>query len=227
MTEFLCLANSWREGARCVAGVVPGRGWVRPVPDREGSAVPTYRCRHFRLLDVLDVDLGLPVPITGQPENVLLGPQGFSAPRERPLPNVRQEVEALLEVRPPLLERGLDGSYDDRVAHEDLEESPIAASLALVEPVSVRWQVRTNIRGHRRLRCHLDIDWHSFDLGVTDPEFVPRAMEALRDAPLNSLHPNSAVGIDDDRRLFLTVSLGGNLEGNHFKLVAGVIALDR
>ncbi len=226
MAEFLCLANSWREGARCVAGVVPGRGWVRPVPDREGNAVPTDRCQHFRLLHVVDVDLGLPVPITGQPENVLLGPQGFSDPRERPLPNVRQEVEALLEVRPPLLERGLDGSHEDRVAHGDLEESPIAASLALVEPDSVRWQVRANIRGSRRLRCHLDMDWHSFDLGVTDPEFVPRAMEALREAPLNSLHPNSAVGIEDDRRLFLTVSLGGNFEGNHFKLVAGVIALD-
>ena len=227
MAEFLCLANSRRESARCVAGVVPGRGWVRPVPDREGNAVPTHRCRHFHLLDVLDVDLGLPVPITGQPENVLLGPQGFSDPRERPLPDVRQEVEALLEVRPPLLERGLDGSREDRVAHGDLEENPIAASLALVEPDSVHWQVRENIRGSRRLRCHLDMGWQSFDLGVTDPAFVTRAMEALRDVPLNSIHPNSAIGIEDDRRLILTVSLGGNFDGSHFKLVAGVVVVER
>ena len=67
--------------------------------------------------------------------------------------------------------------------------------------------------------------WHSFDLGVTDPEFVPRAMESLKDAPLNSLHTSATVGIGEAQRLILTVSLGGDLNGDHFKLVAGVITL--
>lgn len=68
--EFLCLANSRREGERCVAGLVPGRGWVRPVPDQAGSAVPTSGVRHFGPLDLVDVDLGYPAPIPGQHENV-------------------------------------------------------------------------------------------------------------------------------------------------------------
>ncbi len=223
MAEFLCLANSWKDGHRCVAGLVPGQGWVRPVPDRGGSAVPTSQCRHFGLLDVVDVDLGMPVPVAGQRENRLLGPEAFSKVREHNPVRLREGLEALIEARPRLLARG----RSDRISATEVKQRSIGQSLALVEPASVRWSIKTNIEGFRRLQCHFEVEGNSLDLRVTDPAFVPGAMEKLKDAPLNSRHTNTAVGIPQGQRLLLTASLGGDYRGNHYKLVAGVIALDR
>lgn len=54
---MLCLANSARDGGRCVAGIVAGSGWVRPVP-RGGGAVPSDVAFGFRAGDIVTFDLG-------------------------------------------------------------------------------------------------------------------------------------------------------------------------
>lgn len=222
MVEFLCLANSWREGARCVAGLVPGRGWVRPVPHRDGRAVQTHECKHFGLLDVVEADLGNWVPITGQRENVLLGPQGFSELREHNPARLRDELEALVDRSPDFLKFG--GS--DRVSSAEVQQRGIWRSLALVEPETVQWSITTNIEGRRRVQCHFTLAGNSLDLRVTDPVFAPKTREALKDYPLNSQHGNEAIGVGG-QRLLLTASLGGEFQGNHYKLIAGVISFDR
>ena len=216
--EFLCLANSRREGARCVAGLVPGRGWVRPVPDRSGSAVPASKVEHFGPLDLLDADLGYPVPIPGQEENVLLGPAGFSKVREHDPARLREEMESLIEERPPFLEMG----SPTRIPFAEVQSGVIGQSLALVEPASVEWKVETNRRGQPGVRCQFDLGWRRFGLRVTDPEIEGR----LRSRELG-VYDRSVAGIPDDHRLLLTVSLGGPFEGFCYKLVAAVLALPR
>lgn len=216
--EFLCLANSRREGARCVAGLVPGRGWVRPVPDRSGSAVPASGVGHFGLLDLVDVDLGYPVPIPGQQENVLLGPEGFSEVREHDPARLRGEMERLIEKRPRFLELG----NPTRIPFAEVQSGDIGQSLALVEPASVAWRTETNRRGQPRVRCQFDLGWRRFSLRVTDPEIEAR----FRGMELGT-YDRSVAGIPDDRRLLLTVSLGGSFEGFCYKLVAAAIALPR
>ena len=166
---------------------------------------------------------GMPVPVAGQRENRLLGPEAFSKVREHNPVRLREGLEALIEARPRLLARG----RSDRISATEVKQRSIGQSLALVEPASVRWSIKTNIEGFRRLQCHFEVEGNSLDLRVTDPAFVPGAMEKLKDAPLNSRHTNTAVGIPQGQRLLLTASLGGDYRGNHYKLVAGVIALDR
>ncbi len=214
MAEFLCLANSRREGGRCVAGLVPGRGWVRPVPDRSGSAVPLRGAWHFGLLDLVDVDLGSPVPIPGQRENVLLGPEGFSKVQAHDPARLREEMEALIEERPPLLELG----GPTRIPFAEVQSGDIGQSLALVEPATVHWSVETDRRDQPRVRCQFDLGRRHFGLRVTDPEIE----ELLRDAALGTYH-RSAAGIPDDHRLLLTISLGGAFEGYCYKLVAAAM----
>ena len=61
MVRMVCLANSWRPGGRCIAGIDLDSGqWVRPVP-AEGGAIPEaspwLRGRYMGPLDVVEVDL--------------------------------------------------------------------------------------------------------------------------------------------------------------------------
>ena len=68
MTQMICLANSWRPGGRCVAGIDVDTGeWVRPVPPG-GGAIPESRTymqgRYLELLDVVEVDLDEPTLTT-------------------------------------------------------------------------------------------------------------------------------------------------------------------
>ncbi len=64
MTRLICLANSRRDGGRCVAGIDVDTGlWVRPLPPR-GGAIPEEKTllggRLFTPLDILELDLDPP-----------------------------------------------------------------------------------------------------------------------------------------------------------------------
>lgn len=68
MIQMICLANSWRQGGRCVAGIDISSGeWVRPVPPT-GGAIPESRTylqgRYLHLLDVVELDLEPPDLLT-------------------------------------------------------------------------------------------------------------------------------------------------------------------
>lgn len=63
MTQIICLANSWKRGERCIAGINPNNGeWIRPVSDLTDGRIPkTMRQINRRepaLLDILEIPLG-------------------------------------------------------------------------------------------------------------------------------------------------------------------------
>lgn len=180
--------------------------------------MPTSSVGHFGLLDLVDVDLGHPVPIPGQQENVLLGPDGFSKAREHDPVRLRGDVDALIEERPSLLELGSPTS----IPFAEVQSGNIRQSLALVEPASVAWRTETDRYGQPRVRCQFGLGWRHFSLRVTDPEIEAR----FRGMELGA-YDRHAAGIPDDRRLLLTVSLGAPFEGFCYKLVAAAIALPR
>ena len=64
-----------------------------------------------------------------------------------------------------------------------------------------------------------------FGLSVTDPNFTRRALDALKDKPRGQWYANRDIGISEDQRLLLTVSLGEEYNGYRYKLVAAVIGL--
>jgi hypothetical protein len=86
--ELVCLANSKKLGARCIAGKewsTPEHSWIRPVSDVEHGAVPESACqlrgtspqRGLRPLDIVRVELqGMPSP-QEHPEDRLLGPSAW------------------------------------------------------------------------------------------------------------------------------------------------------
>lgn len=80
MARIVCLANSWKRGERCIAGIDLATGrWVRPVTGTADGSVP----RHVRaigkrepaLLDVIDIPLDATGPDYGfECENRLILP---------------------------------------------------------------------------------------------------------------------------------------------------------
>ncbi len=78
MARIICLANSYKHGGRCIAGIDQNTGkWVRPVPDNKNGAV-TSTTRHIngkepQILDIIEIPLENYGDDEGcQPENRLL-----------------------------------------------------------------------------------------------------------------------------------------------------------
>ena len=63
MTQIICLANSWKRGERCIAGIdLKTRNWIRPVYDRiKDGCIPrnvrSLNGREPQILDVIDIPL--------------------------------------------------------------------------------------------------------------------------------------------------------------------------
>lgn len=206
-THIVCLANSWREGGRCVAGVTLGSEWVRPV-SATGGALKEADCLldtgvSPKLLDVIEIPLGQTCPTQAQPENRYVEQGAWRFVRHlqgRPAMNLLTGLEQSDDL--------LFGSSGDSIEAADLDNAPSSSSLTIVQPVSVRWYVRARPGSRPQTRGVFSLQHTMYDLSLTDPEFAP-ADGATTDSP------------------FLTISLGEEYveTGRCYKILAGVIAL--
>ena len=108
-------------------------------------------------------------------------------------------------------------SSDLRTVYADLVKRPALASLALVRPEGLSWQVRQDgVTGKRRMRAVFRLAGAVYDLPVTDP-----ARLKVLESHAPGLYPDGGV------ETLLTVSLGEpyGRDGYCYKLVAAVIAL--
>jgi hypothetical protein len=80
MTRIICLANSWKRGERCIAGINELQGkWVRPISDLPDGRIPKEIRQINRLepalLDILDIPLAKTGPDFGfESENLSILP---------------------------------------------------------------------------------------------------------------------------------------------------------
>ncbi|NEO24573.1 hypothetical protein [Moorena sp. SIO4A5] len=80
MTQIICLANSWKHGDRCIAGINSLKcQWIRPVSDLPDGRIPKpmrqIAGREPTLLDILDIPLAKTGPDFGfECENLLVLP---------------------------------------------------------------------------------------------------------------------------------------------------------
>ena len=217
--RFLCLANSLKHGGRCVAGIRADTGaWFRPVADADDGTLMPWACAlpdgtQPRGLDVVEVEVRRHRPECHQPENweVASAPWRF-VKRLDPM-EAERFLARFLTPGPDLL-----GSPGAHVPYAALRARPAAASLALVEPVVIRWSVAGKPDGRVQPRCVFDLGHATYDLSVTDMVFRDRLL------PLGVGHYDSeTVGIGAADRVYFTVSLSEPFEGHCYKLVAGVL----
>jgi hypothetical protein len=221
---IVCLANSYKHGGRCVAGICVEDGrWIRlRSKGGDGSLMPPdYTLAEgkgeVRLLDVFEVELHYAMPSNCHPEDWVASPAWWRLV-ERPCSakSWRRMTDGV-ERRGPLL-----GGYGDRVWASLFAKRPATASLELVCPTDIWWWVREE-RGKVKYRALFRRDNITYDLAVTDP----RWLEQMQLMPLG-IYPHRLLA-PDAQQTWLAVSLSeafspGGGGAAHFKIVAGVIA---
>jgi hypothetical protein len=209
-----CLANSWKLGASCVAGVdLETNEWIRPLGSGSHGAVTEREQRlddgtRPALLDVIEIPLLGPAAEVGHPENWQL--EGGVWRRVGRLGDA--EARPLLEAL--VVDAPVFGSNARGFSVEEIARGDVANSLAIVRPQELVW--RKEIRfGRARIRAIFEHGGASQDLGVTDPEWV----HEFTDDDLGEFEHDSAEDV------YLVISLAEPLNDVHYKLVAGVICL--
>lgn len=201
-TTIVCLANSYKHGGRCVAGVCLQTGkWIRLRSSEGDGSLPLHRCTledgqgELRLLDVFEVDLHYAMPSNCHPEDWV----AVNVPwrlGERPcLARSWNKILERIERRGPLLV-----GYGDRVWSSLFRKRPATASLALVCPTDIWWWVKDD-HGKIKYRALFRRDNITYDLAVTDP----RWLEQMQLLPVG-IHPHRLL-VSGAGKTWLVVSL--------------------
>lgn len=180
-TRIICLANSWKHGERCIAGldIFTGR-WVRPVTDLDDGRVP----KAVRLVDgvepaLLDI---LDIPLADD------GPDyGFESENRRILPGTwrRAGLASPKDIARHCAPGGLILHNTARTVRKShLESLPAAArsSLALVRTTSFAVAVgaENKLGGHKWDGTLETRDGQRLTATITDPVFVARLEAGYR-----------------------------------------------
>lgn len=221
--RIVCLANSRKEGDRCIAGKElladgsPG-GWVRPVSAREDEAV-NERERQYaddaepRMLDVVDVPVLRAQSKGYQQENWLLDPGRRWKKVRRLTPDV---LPRLVDPVGPLW---IDGCHTQ---HGRNDRVPVACTVSLASSLRLLRVGKLELdvfapriaQGDfkRRIKGRFRYNEEEYRLWVTDP--------AYEQTYLN--RPNASYALGD---CYLTVSLGEPYQGYAYKLIAAIVEL--
>ncbi len=240
-SRFLCLAVSRRDGGNCIAGVDVDAGtWVRPVnPKNRGAlrdfeiVVKDHRTRKLRMmapLDLIKLDLEMPVGNDGQPENWTLSPA--SGGEEFSVLCQAGDDPFLVTVVRNLADASnsfnlIFGTPDNKVAHSEIEKEPISHSLCVVRPSNLTWFRSADFHNRPRIEGHFDFGRRNtrYYLPLTDIAWEPKLLEQTLRKPI--ANASELLGVDIDAEILLTVSLGDHFKekGYHYKLIAGVLLL--
>lgn len=218
--EVICLANSWKHGGRCVAGLrMDGEGWVRPVSSEPEGVL---QAQHYTLagggeaalLDVLKMRLVGPQPEPHHPENWLMECGQWKRTAWAALNQVQAILQQSLTSGPELL-----GDCQEKIAYTSLQQKAAVQSLALVCPENLLWQIQENPQGgKRRTRAVFTLAGRLYNLPLTDPTWSKR----LSGLPVGC-YPWEYNG----QEVLLTISLSEPFakDGFCYKLVAAVVTM--
>jgi hypothetical protein len=219
--QMICLANSYKLGGRCVAGLrADGKGWIRPVSETASGTLNAkqYTCEGdvvAQPMDLIEIDVGDGRPLKYQRENVALAGRRWRL-LERPA-----SVAYATIVRAAIVKAGpLLGGSGDRRHLDDFPDDKYANSLALVAPVEIEWEKATNYRNKPQVRCHFKVGTYEYNLVVTDLAWIPRF-----DNLTYGTHRSAEIGLRAGQRVLLCTSMAEPIAatGNCFRLVAAVI----
>lgn len=213
---FICLANSYKRGGRCIAGVEivtnnsgvwkPVRNddgrprWIRPIAKTTYGEIPNFVAEGIKLLSVVKLTDVVPCPEQAHVENVY-----YSQMKQC-------EYNVLLE--PSILNQLIDSKHQSIFHNRGRAVSAemlmgINYSLMLIHPDKAS-AYRDENREKSKNRMKFTYYGVEYDFPITDPSFLE---EFKRE-------PERYDNIPD---VYLALSLGLEFEGWHHKLVAGVI----
>ena len=221
--RIVCLANSRKEGDRCIAGkevLADGRygGWIRPVSDRADEAVSAGEREYPdgsepRLLDVIDLPVLTARQKGYQKENWRLDSQRRWRKVDRLGP---QALASLADPPGPLWVNGFSTQHGRNDRLPVARALSLDSSLRLIRVGALKLDVIAPRAAQgdfkRRIKAQFRYAGGEYRLWVTDPIY--------EETYLN--RPNNTYTLGES---YLTVSLGEPYQGHAYKLVAAIIEL--
>ena len=215
--RFVCLANSYKEGGRCLAGIeldfldrpVISNGkprWVRPVCDTKHGEVPTNNATPYRLLDIIEVSDVTPWPFNYQVENFLFE---LSSMKKVGVFNPRK-LAPCCEAKDFVFKTAFPSLTGEAIQGLDY-------SLLLVKPEKCEIAERMHEdKKYPQQRMLFSYNGVPYDFSITDPVF------------LKNYKDNHDI-FSPDTECFMCLSVGIKFPPTqkHYKLVAGIISIEK
>lgn len=214
--HFICLANSYKHGGRCIAGieVVPqadgslaivrhddGRPrWIRPVSMSTNGEIPNHLAESFKIFSVVKLTEVEPCPHKAHTEDVHCSRMEICPFDLLPTKSflnllIDTQHQAVFYYRG----KAIPATIIDRLNY----------SLMLIQPKNVSAYCDEE-RENSKYRMKFTYFGSNYDFPITDPVFL----EQFKKNPEK---------YDDLDGVYLVLSLGLEFEGFHFKLVATVV----
>lgn len=213
---FVCLANSYKRGGRCIAGVeiisdnnggwMPARNedgrprWIRPIARTTYGEIPNYIAEDIATLSLVKLTDVVLCPEEAHVENVSYSRMGKCNYEIASEPSIMNNFIDTVH-------QSIFQSKGRAVSAEML--NGIHYSLMLIHPNRACAYIDEN-REKSKNRMKFSYYGTEYDFPITDPTFIERLKQ----------NPEGYLSIYD---VYLTISLGLEFEGWHHKLVAGVI----
>ena len=211
--RLLVLANSYKLSNRCVAGIDLDTGkWIRPVGQLLDGSILEHKTavrKNGRFvpvvpLDVVEFEVGQNRATPHHPEDVeFMGP--FSLIGKMSIAELRAKFPEVVQDEGPIF-----GDYSDRIPGAVVSSIGGRSSLVLMQVSRFGFDKTLNVSGNPQFRGSWGERPKHVDLVITDPEFV-------------HVRQSLASGLIDGA--LVTISLGEELKGAHFKLIAAVLPL--
>lgn len=209
--RFVCLANSIKEGGRCLAGIelnnnnepiigINGPKWIRPICKTQHGKIYTHWVTHIKLLDIVEIEpTGFPAKPSYQSENIFFKDEYLKVVGRFD----RRRLHDLCDNHYYIF-----GNWGKVLSTEEIV--PLNHSLLLLH-VS-QFNITEKISPDKKhLRLHFLYNETHYDFPITDPVFV-------------QLYTNNADILIGIKNLYLCISIGINFHDWYYKLVAGIIS---
>jgi hypothetical protein len=212
ITEFVCLGNSTKVGGRCLAGVevdsnhrVVKNGshpkWIRPICNTLHGEIPTDLVANIKLLDIVSIDVTGRTSTGYQSENALFVTSSIA--RKGTLS--KSSLDEMCESERMIF--GNRGKAVPEVSIGSLHRSLMLLKLTAFTAIEREYDDNP---GNPQVRLVFTSTNVRYDLPVTDPVF------------LHSYKLNPQL-LDRVNSIYVTISLGVELDGWYYKLVAAII----
>lgn len=211
--RFVCLANSIKEGGRCLAGIElnnnnepiigkNGPKWIRPICKTQHGKIYTHWVTHIKLLDIVEIEsTGNPVKPSYQSENIFFKDEHLNIVGRFD----RNGLNKLIDNRYYIF-----GNWGKALSTDEIVFLDHSLVLLRVSEFHVTEKINPEDPGKKKIRLHFLYNETKYDFPVTDPVF-------------SQLYINNSAILNVIDSLYLCVSIGINFNGWYYKLVAGII----
>lgn len=213
---FICLANSYKHGGRCIAGIEitknaegnlvivnnpDGRPrWIRPISNEKDGVIPNEIAQDINLFSIIKLSDAIPCARNPHVEDTKYTQLKCYKGR---FSRNKDFINLCLDKKHQNL------FYSQGKAISVDRAGQLDYSLMLIHLENAEAYIDEK-REKSKYRMKFNYYGYNYDFSITDPIFL----EKLRKAPSRSLQLKD---------VYLTLSLGLEFDGFHFKLVAGVI----